>query len=246
MDKLLYVAMSGAMQSMQSQNIHSHNLANVDTVGFKADFAQARSMPVFGEHYPSRVYAMTENPGVNYDSGPLMITGKDLDIAVDGEGWIAVVDAEGNEALTRSGELFIDHLGFVTTREGHTVMGNAGPLVVPPFEKLEIGVDGTVSIRALGQGPEALTELDRIKLVKPPLEELEKGLDGLFRRKDGLIEDPDFTVRLVKGALERSNVNAVESLLSILSAARQFELQVKMMEKSEEMDASAARVMQFT
>ncbi|MBL4865100.1 MAG: flagellar basal body rod protein FlgF [Pseudomonadales bacterium] len=244
MDKMLYVAMSGAKQTMLAQNIHSHNLANVATTGFKADLAQARSMQVFGGHFPSRVYAMTESPGVDFRPGSMITTNRDLDISVQGEGWLAVLDREGNEAFTRSGELMVDSNGLIKTQNDLIVMGNAGPLTLPPFEKIEIGVDGTVTIQALGQGPETLTEVDRIKLVNPELAQLTKGSDGLFRRKDGNIEPPDSVVRIQKGVLEGSNVNPVEALMEIMSLSRQFELQMKMMSKAEELDENSARLLQ--
>ncbi|MBV1883738.1 MAG: flagellar basal body rod protein FlgF [Pseudomonadales bacterium] len=244
MDKMLYVAMSGAKQTMLAQNVHSHNLANVATTGFKADYAQARSMPVFGGDFPTRVYSMTENPGVNFEPGNMIATNRDLDISVQGEGWLTVLDSEGNEAFTRSGELVVDANGLVKTRDNLILMGNAGPLVLPPYEKLEIGGDGTITVQSLGQGPETLTEVDRMKLVNPEVRELTKGADGMFRRKDGNIEPPDSVVRVQSGVLEGSNVNPVEALMEIMSLSRQFELQMKMMTKAEELDENSARLLQ--
>ncbi|MEJ2756242.1 MAG: flagellar basal body rod protein FlgF, partial [Gammaproteobacteria bacterium] len=222
MDKLLYVAMSGAKEAMYLQNVQANNLANVDTVGFKADFAQARAMHVMGDGWDSRAYAMTERPGSHFESGALDYTGRDLDLAINGDGWFVVLDKNGEEAFTRAGNLFVDAQGFVTTHDGHVLMGNAGPLVLPEYEKLEIGVDGTITVRALGQGPDALVEVDRMKLVKPDASVLQKGEDGLFRRTDtAAYEPPDFTVRVSTGTLERSNVNAVGAMLSVMGAARQ-------------------------
>lgn len=245
MDRVLYVAMSGAKQSMLAQNVHSHNLANVSTTGFKADLAQARAMPVFGGgHFPSRVYAMTENPGVNFEPGNMIATNRDLDVSIQGDGWITVLDSQGNEAYTRSGELTVDSNGLVKTRNDLILMGNAGPLILPPYEKLEIGGDGTVTIQALGQGPETLTEVDRLKLVNPDVRQLTKGPDGLFRRMDGGFEPPDGVVRIQKGVLEGSNVNPVESLMEIMSLSRQFEMQMKIIQKAEELDENSARILQ--
>lgn len=245
MDKLLYIAMSGAKQTMLAQNTHSNNLANVDTNGFKADLAQARSMPVFGEHFPSRVYSMTERPGVNYTEGNHISTGRELDVTVLAEGWLTVQDDAGGEAFTRAGNLRVDEVGFVRTQSGQIVMGNAGPLILPEFEKLEIGVDGVVSVRGLGQGPEGLVEVDQLKLVNPPLDQIEKGLDGLFRRTDGVIEPPDFNVRVMTGMLEGSNVNAVHSMIGIVNLQRQFELQVKLMDKAETMDQATSQLLKM-
>lgn len=246
MDKLLYIAMSGAKQTMLAQNTHSNNLANVDTNGFKADLAQARSMPVFGEHFPSRVYSMTERPGVNYAEGNHISTGRELDVTVLAQGWLTVQDDTGGEAFTRAGNLRVDEVGFVRTQSGQIVMGNAGPLILPEFEKLEIGVDGVVSVRGLGQGPEGLVEVDQLKLVNPPLDQIEKGLDGLFRRTDGVIEPPDLNVRVMTGMLEGSNVNAVHSMIGIVNLQRQFELQVKLMDKAETMDQATSQLLKMS
>lgn len=244
MDRLLYVAMSGAKQNMLAQNIHANNLANIETNGFKADFAQARSMPVFGEHHPSRVYAMAERPGVNFAEGSQMTTGRELDVSISGEGWFAVYDAEGNEAFTRSGNLKVNDTGVVSTQSDHVLVGGGGPLILPEFEKIEIAVDGVVSIRALGQGPEGLTEIDRLKLVNPDIRELEKGPDGLFRRRDGGFEAPSADVSVKTGVLENSNVNAVHALMEIISLQKQFEMQVKMMDKADTMDQSSGKILQ--
>lgn len=243
MDRSLYIAMSGAKQNMVAQGIHTHNLANATTVGFRADFEQARSMPVYGDVQPSRVYAMTENPGTDFNPGGLRATGADLDVAIKGDGWIAVQDSDGQESYTRAGDLQLTPTGQVLTGAGFPVLGNGGPIIIPPFEKLEIGIDGTVSIRAAGQAPSVLAEVNRIKLVNPDLAELEKGVNGLFRKKDQTVAPVSGEVRLISGYLEDSNVNPVDSLTKILTLARQFDLQVKLMKEAKQNDVAAARLM---
>jgi flagellar basal-body rod protein FlgF len=245
MDKLLYVAMSGAKEILNAQAIRSNNLANVDTPGFKEDLAQARAMPVFGDTYPTRVYAMTERAGTDFSAGSLMTTDRDLDVALPNDGFFAVLDREGKEAYTRSGSFSVDAAGFLRTPGGEAVLGNGGPINLPPYESVEIGNDGTITIRGQGQGPESLTVVDRIKLVKPEVTAIEKGQDGLVRRKDGEIENADFQLRVVKGAVEGSNVDAVEAMMGIISSSRQFEMQVKMMKTAEELDAASARILHF-
>lgn len=247
MDRMIYLAMTGAQQAMALQNVHTNNLANVDTTAFKADFAQARAMQVFGEGHASRAYSMTERPATDLAQGPIDYTGRELDVSIKGEGFFAVLDENNEEAFTRNGNFFVNDLGFVTNGEGQILMGNAGPMVLPPYEKLEIGHDGTFSIRGAGQGPEALVEVDRIKLVKPEQGALEKGKDGLFRRRDGEeFQPPDFTVEIQPGTLEKSNVSAVESMLAVLSASRQFEMQVKLMSKAEQLDTAVSQGMRLT
>jgi flagellar basal-body rod protein FlgF len=247
MDKALYISMSGAKQSMLAQRAHANNLANVNTTGFKNDFAQARSMPVYGEHHPTRAYAMTESPGTNFEQGPLNQTGRDLDVAIKGDGWIAVQAPDGSEAYTRAGDFQTDSNGILRTGSGLAVLGNGGPVSIPPAAKLEIGSDGTISIVPLGQTPNALAEIDRIKLVNPPRDQIEKGVDGLVRIKDGgQAAVVDANVRLESGFLEASNVNAVESLTEILSLARQYELHVKVMATADENSEAAARLLQIS
>ncbi|PAU63506.1 flagellar biosynthesis protein FlgF [Pseudomonas sp. PIC25] len=246
MDKMLYVSMTGASQNTLAQRAHANNLANISTNGFRRDFEQARSMPVFGESYPSRVYAMSERPGTDFTPGTLQETGRDLDVAVSGEGWLAVQAPDGGEAYVRTASLRIDALGMLRTGNGLPVMGNAGPIAVPPEQKVEIGQDGTISIRALGEAPSVMAEVDRLKLVNPDLKQMEKGTDGLIRVKGGQPAEADANVRVTSGFLEASNVNAVEEMTAILSLSRQFELQVKMMRTAEDNSSAMARVLQIS
>jgi flagellar basal-body rod protein FlgF len=245
MDKMLYVAMTGAQNNTLAQRAHANNLANISTTGFRRDFEQARSMPVFGDSFPARVYAMSERPGTDFTPGALQETGRDLDVAIGGEGWLAVQAADGSEAYVRTASLNIDALGMLRTGSGLPVMGNAGPIAVPPEQKIEIGQDGTISIRALGEAPNVLAEVDRLKLVNPDLKQMEKGEDGLMRFK-GPQPLADATVRITSGFLESSNVNAVEEMTAILSLSRQFELQVKMMRTAEDNASAMARVLQIS
>lgn len=248
MDKALYIGMSGAKQNMLSQRAHANNLANVSTTGFKKDFAQARSMPVFGEHHPTRAYAMAERPGTDLSAGSLMQTGRKMDVAIEGEGWLAIQNNLGEEAFTRSGSLQIDVNGLVRLASGEMVLGNGGPVALPPFDNVQIGADGTISIVPVGGPPDQLVEVDRLKLVNPPQEALEKGLDGFIHRKsDQAVEggEPvDATLRVASGFLESSNVNAVEEMISNLQLSRQYEMQVKVMRTANENSEAAARLLQ--
>lgn len=246
MDKMLYVAMTGASQNARAQQAHANNLANISTTGFRRDFEQARSMQVFGDSHPARVYAMSERPGTDFTPGTLQETGRDLDVAVEGEGWITVQAPDGSEAYVRTGSLNIDVLGMLRTADGMPVLGNGGPIAIPPEEKVDVGNDGTISIRALGEDPNVVVTVDRIKLVNPDPQQLEKGTDGLIRLKDGQPIEPDANVRVVSGFLEASNVNAVSEMTSILALSRQFELHVKMMRTAEDDAAAMARVLQLS
>ena len=243
---MLYVAMTGASQNTLAQRLHANNLANISTNGFRRDFEQARSMPVFGDSLPARAYAMTERPATDFTPGALQETGRDLDIAIEGDGWIAVQTPLGGEAYVRTASLTIDSVGILRAGNGLPVMGNAGPIAVPPEQKVEIGQDGTISIRALGENPNVLAEVDRIKLVNPDPKSLEKGTDGLIRVKGQPEVEADATVQLTSGFLEASNVNAVEEMTAILSLSRQFELSVKMMRTAEDNASAMALALQIS
>lgn len=247
MDKLLYVAMSGAKQNMNSLAVSSNNLANANTDGFKASMAQARSMQAFGEGLPTRVFAMTESPSADFSSGPIKTTGRDLDIAVNGSGWIAVQGVDGGEAYTRSGSLSFDTSGLLRNDRGNPIMGDSGPIVLPlPIEKVEISQDGIISVRPLGATAEVIEEVGRIKLVNPGDQNMMRGADGLFRQVSGEIAPADPFVAVESGAVEGSNVNAVDEMVSLIGIQRQFEMQVKMMKTAEEMDQASASLMRIS
>ncbi|WP_020565743.1 flagellar basal body rod protein FlgF [Methylosarcina fibrata] len=245
MDKSLYIAMSGAKQTLLAQTANANNLAHSQTTGFKADLEQFRSMPVFGPGFPTRVYAMTERPGTNLAAGSLQSTGRELDVAVDGEGWLVVQDAEGKEAYTRAGDLRITPEGLLQNGAGLPILGQDGPIAVPPSQKLEIGGDGTISMVPLGARASNMVVLDRIKLVKPAMDNLEKGNDGLMRMKDGKTAAPSAEVTLVQGALEGSNVNAIGAMVEMIELAKNFELQTKVMKSADENAGASARLMQM-
>jgi len=247
MDKVLYVAMTGARDNMFAQQVHANNLANATTTGFKADLEQARAMRVIGEGIPSRVYSMSERPATNTDTGTLISTGRNLDIAVQGDNWIAVRASDGSERYTRSGELNINTAGQLITGSGIPVIGNAGaPVVVPPAEQVTIGNDGSVTIRPLGSPADELVLIDQIKIVSDSDRVLWKGDDGLMRT-DNLAPLPaSQNAQLRSGYLESSNVNAVAELTSMISLSRQFEMQVKIMSNADENAQTASRILQMS
>lgn len=240
---MLYVAMSGARETLIAQGNASNNLANANTTGFLSDLNQFRSMPVFGDGHPTRVYALDERPQTDFAGGGLQQTGRDLDVAVDGGGWLAVQAGDGNEAYTRRGDLKVDVNGLLTTGNGLPVMGNGGPIALPPFDKLDIGSDGTISIRPLGAPPNEIAVIDRIKLVDPQYDQMEKGEDGLLRLKDGGVAEASADQRLVNGALEGSNVNPVNEMVNMIELARRFEMQIKLMTTAEDTANAAASIL---
>jgi flagellar basal-body rod protein FlgF len=245
-DRLLYVAMTGAREAQVAQAVTTHNLANVSTTGFRATLAGAAHAGLDGPgHAAARAYAVTEAKGIDLTPGPLQATGRDLDVAIDGTGWIAVMAPDGTEALTRAGDLRVDSLGQLTTGTGLPVLGDAGPIAVPPFETIAIGTDGTVTVRPLGQEAQALAMVDRIRLVNPEPHELRRGEDGLVRVADGMPAPADASVTLRAGMLEGSNVNAVTALVEMIQQARSFELHTKMMATAEENDRASSSLMRM-
>ncbi len=234
MDRMIYLAMNGAKQLMQAQTVNANNLANVTTTGFKADLQTYQSLMVDGPSYPSRVYSHSTGSAVNLAAGPIMSTGRDLDIAVRGEGYIAVTGNNDKEAYTRAGNLQITQSGQLLTGRGDAVIGNGGPIIIPPFEKIEIANDGTISIRPLGQNASTLAIVDRIKLVKIPDTQIVKGPGGLLHHKSEPESQADASVRIDTGYLEGSNVSAIGSMVEMISLSRQYEMQVKMMKAADD------------
>ncbi|NOQ81694.1 MAG: flagellar basal-body rod protein FlgF [Methylophaga sp.] len=245
MDRMLYISMNAAQQTMLAQATNSNNLANVNTTGFRQDLEQFRSQPVFGEGLPTRVYSMTERPATDYQQGSVQTTGRELDISLQGEGFIAVQGKDGREGYTRAGDFHIMESGQLVTGTGLAVMGEGGPIAIPPSEKVEIGADGTISVRPIGAAANALTVLDRIKLVKPELSNVFKDSDGLMRMQDGSNAPLDATVTVASGTLESSNVNAVGALVNMIELQRKYEMQVKMMKSADDNSAASARLLQF-
>ncbi len=246
MDRSLYIAMSGAKQTMLAQTSNTNNLANSQTTGFKSDFEQFRSMPVFGPGHPTRVYTMTERPGTDLTQGPIQTTGRSLDIAINGEGWIAINDKEGKEAYTKAGDLRVTKEGFLQTGRGEAVLGAAGPIVIPAADKIDIGSDGTISIVPTGETAITVVNVARIKLVNPNVDDLEKLNDGLMHLKKG-VEAPEAnaSVGVISGALEGSNVSAVNALVKMIELSKHYEMQVKVMKTADEMSAVSTKLLQM-
>lgn len=243
MDRMIYIAMNGAKHTMQQQALVSHNLANASTTGYKAEENSFRALPVFGEGAQTRTFVVDSTVGADLSTGAIQSTGRDLDVAVQGKGWIAVQGADGSEAYTRDGSLLVGPNGQLQTRNGQMVMGDGGPLAVPPDAEITIAKDGTVSIIPVGQTPNTVAAVGRIKLVNPAEGELVKSSDGLFRLKSGVPAPADVNVVLAQKSLESSNVNAVDALVSMISLSRQYDMQVKLLQSAENDASKASQIM---
>jgi len=245
MDEMLYLAMTGAKQTEYAQSINSNNLANVATTAFRADLHSFSSVPIDGPGVETRINAVVDSYGTDFSTGPVATTGRDLDIAVQGDGFIAVQAPDGSEAYTRRGDLRVDAGGLLTTGSGHLVLGDGGPVSIPPNNSLLIGRDGTISVQPFGQGPQTLSDVGRIKLVNPDISRLQKGSDGLLRLPESEVAAPDASVSIMSGALEQSNVNVAKTLVNMIELARQYEMQVNVMKTSEENADMAAQLMRL-
>ncbi|WP_284620191.1 flagellar basal-body rod protein FlgF [Aquabacterium humicola] len=240
MDRMIYLAMSGAKATMQRQDIVAHNLANASTTGFRAELQAFRAVPVVGEGASTRVFALESTPGYNAAPGPVQSTGRALDVAMKGNAWLAVQALDGTEAYTRAGNLDVNTEGQLTTSSGLTVLGDGGPITIPANSELKIGADGTISAKTGNQRPQVV---GRLKLVTPEAP-LTRGTDGLFRAAEELPADQ--TARLQDGALEGSNVSAVESMVAMIAAARQFEQQMKMLQSAQDKEQAASKLLSST
>jgi len=238
MDRLIYLAMSGAKATMQRQETLANNLANVSTLGFRAELAAFRAVPVEGSGASTRVYALESTPGYDATPGQVAATGRNLDVAMQGAAWLAVQGLDGTEAYTRGGSLDINADGNLVTTSGLTVLGDGGPIQIPPDNRVGIAADGTVSVTDVNGHSNSVGKL---KLVTPE-GALTRGSDGLFRAPAGeLSADP--LARVQDGALEGSNVSAVETMVAMIAAARQFEAQMKSLTTAEGNDKVASQLL---
>lgn len=244
MDKLLYVAMSGAKETLASQAANNDNLANASTTGFKASLAAFQTRSVSGAGFASRAYATAATVGWNHTDGEQQTTGNPLDIAVQGPGFLAVQDLAGAEAYTRAGDLHVDPSGQLMTTGGRPVLSDNGPIAVPPATSVSIAADGTVSVVPLGQPPNSLAAVGRIKLINPPSGAVERGPDGLYRAVDGTTPEADANVQLASGVLEASNVNISGCLVNMIELARRFDMQIKALHTAEEDGQASAKLLQ--
>jgi flagellar basal-body rod protein FlgF len=242
MDKMIYIAMTGAKHTMWQQASTAHNLANVSTTAYKAESNAFRALPVFGDGAKTRTFVVDSTVGADLSEGVIQQTGRDLDVAVQGQGWLAVQAEDGSEAYTRNGSLTVGANGQLQTRTGQNVMGDSGPISIPPGVQITVGRDGTISTIPDDGALTAVAVVGRIKLVNPPEADLVKSSDGLFRQKNGTPAQADANVHVLGGALEGSNVNVVDSMVSMINLARQFDMQVRLLQSA---DTNASKASQL-
>jgi len=240
MDRLIYTAASGARALLLRQDAHAQNLANANTPGFRADTMAFRAVPVRGDGTATRVASIEATAGFDDSSGPVQTTGRSLDVAVQGKGYLAVQAADGAEAYTRNGGLQVSTAGELVASNGMPVVGEGGPLNVPVGAEVRISRDGTVSANTPGAPVQVI---GRLKLVNPPAAELRKGTDGLLRMANGGDAEADPEVRLIPNAVEGSNVSVIEAMVGMMGASRQYETQMKLLQNAEQNDQRASQLL---
>ena len=243
MDKLAYTSVNAMKSLMNRQTAIANNMANSNTVGFKADMVSAKAKYLTGPGHDSRAMAVERDMQANMNAGTITQTGRPLDIALEGDAMIAVQAADGSEAYSRRGDLRIAASGAMVTGDGFPVMGASGPITMPPAERVDIGADGTIFIVPQGGDPAVPQQLDQIKLVSMTGSAISKGADTLFRAADDGVLPVDENARLVSGALEESNVNMTAALVDMIETSRAWETQAKLLRTAEELDESSASIM---
>lgn len=243
MDRLIYTAMSGAKQILEQQATTSNNLANVSTSGFRAQLDTFRAVPVVGAPSPTRAFVVDATVGTDFREGTIEHTGRALDVAINGQGWITVERPDGSEGYSRGGSLKINENGLLQTQSGLNVMSDNGPISIPPDVVVSIAKDGTISTVTQDTKPGASIQIGRLKLVNPPQDNLVRGDDSLFSTKDGQPAESDANVGVVGGAIESSNVNVVDAMVNMITLARSFELNMNMLKHAETNDAKATEFM---
>ncbi len=246
MDRLIYTAMTGAKHIMEQQATNSHNLANASTTGFRTQLDSFRAVPILGPGMPTRTFVVDATVGTDFAPGVIHHTGRDLDVAIQGNGWFAIEGPNGGEAYTRNGAFKLNENGVLQTQTGRNVIGDGGPITLPPGVAVAIARDGTISTTDPATPGVPPTVVGRLKLVNPPEENLKRGDDGLFRLINGDEAPEDLNVAVEGGALETSNVNVVDSMVTMITLARQFELQINMLKNAENNATKAGQILNMS
>ncbi len=242
MDHIIYTSMTGANTAANRQAVLANNLANISTNGFRAELSTYRSVPLNGPGASTRVFALETTVGHLDTPGPVQRTGRNLDAMAQGNAWFAVQGTDGTEAYTRTGIFEISPTSTLVTPMGLPVLNDGGsPIDVPAGAEVTLGTDGIISAKV---GNQASTSLGRLKMVTPTADDpLKRGDDGLFRATSGDPLPQDATAKLLAGAIEGSNVNAVETMVGMIQVARQFETQMRLLQTAETNDKSASQLL---
>lgn len=210
MYKGIYIAASGAVLMQKQMDVITQNIANANTTGYKKDSIAFREylLPRTGQKPDNRVMSTFASQSTDFSNGGLIQTGNPLDVAIEGDGFIAL---EGGR-FTRRGDLRRDKDGYLVTGNGLKVMGSAGPIQLP---------DGDISIKNDGAVEVNNTTVDTISLRSFPDQGLlTKAGAGVFTSTES---GRPSNARLRQGVLEASNVEVVSEMVCMISAVREFE-----------------------
>jgi flagellar basal-body rod protein FlgF len=245
MDRLVHTSLSGLRGAMARQAATANNLANANTAGFRAEIAEIRPVWIQGGGLAARAASSEEVLAADMRAGATMETGRGLDVALLGDAMLAVQGPEGDEAYTRRGDLQRADSGLLTTGDGHPVIGNQGPITLPPVDSLKIAEDGRIWIVPQGGDPNVPQQIDQLKLTSPAGSRIVKGLDGLFRVEGGGALPANGGAKLVAGSIEGSNVDPTKALVDMIEASRAWDTQLKLIGAAQEIDTSAADLMRL-
>ncbi|WP_404482514.1 flagellar basal body rod protein FlgF [Novosphingobium sp. BL-52-GroH] len=245
MDRLIYTAVSGMNASLNRERVIASNMANAQTVGFKAEILQATPMTLEGPQLETRTLSSTEVTGASMKAGGLNRTNQPLDIAMQGDAMLAVQAMDGQESYTRRGDLSITLTGVLQNGDGLPVVGQSGPVTIPPGSKVSIAPDGGVLVQDPETPDAAPQVLDKLKLVSTAGTRIAKDIAGQFRVPNGGILPVDENAQVIPGALEQSNVNPSEVLVEMVAAQRLFDMRTKLVQTAGQLDEAGARLMRI-
>jgi flagellar basal-body rod protein FlgF len=246
MDKLVYTALSGLKSQMAAQGVIANNIANASTIGYRQDRVSFERLMLKGGGLESRSPAAQEVADFERRAGAIVAPGRNLDVAVTTDSWIAVQAADGSEAYTRRGDMKIALSGVLETGDGFPVMGQGGPITIPPYDRITIADDGSISIQPKGAEPgAAMQQVGKLKLVSPEGTKTSKGLDNLLHVEGGGILPEDMDGRLISGSLEQSNVNLTQALVDMIENQRGYEVQANLLAEAKKMDEQSASLMRI-
>ncbi|PNU02672.1 flagellar basal body rod protein FlgF [Novosphingobium guangzhouense] len=250
MDRLIYTAVSGMNASMNRERVIASNMANAQTIGFKAEILQATPTTLVPSAPGSpqlevRSLSSSEVSAASMKAGGLNRTNYPLDIAMQGDAMLAVQAMDGQESYTRRGDLSITVTGVLQNGDGLPVIGQSGPITVPPGAKVTIGPDGGV-LASDPDTPDAAPQvLDKLKLVSTAGTQIAKDVAGQFRVPNGGVLPVDENAQVIPGALEQSNVNPSEVLTEMIAAQRLFDMRTKLVKTAGDLDEAGARLMRL-
>ena len=260
MDRALSAAASGMEAEELKMSIIANNLANVNTNGFKKSRAEfqdvlydnlraAGSQTANGEQIPAglQVGQGVRTAGTQriFSMGDIRQTNHSLDVAIEGDGFFQVQQANGEIAYTRDGALKLDATGRMVTSDGQVII----PQITVPRDAngITIARDGTVSaLLADSTQPVELGNLTLVRFSNPAgLEPMGHNLYGLTGASGQPIMNPPGTAgtgSLAQGFLEGSNVRAVDEMIELISTQRAYEMGTKIIQAADQMLSSTSNI----